>query len=762
MLFATKPTHRQGAVGFGGHGSVQYVVLVYSGDIVPDWIEHAAGREEKEMNRQALIRRFPAVAAGAILTAVLLVLFLLLNDASTRSYASAPTAGRHPIATPYATSPGALPQDWPLPQITDPSPQHWLRRITFTLTADDYTTYHNETYGVYGEGGMLLPRDAEILEIEHTGGSYEIQVHYNYITIDFRDLQGYTKIVYRTQSFVTYDGKDCTLTWEKEVHNGNRPESADWEISFYYPVTYTDHITHIWPSGYTHEPGRISWAASYGKGGGGLNLQIDFAFCYRPVLLVHGYCSSAAMWGPLDGPIDFKHALEDRGFPVETIDLGGSRPANGDIWSYAHQLAAKINEMKRQYDVDQVDIVAHSMGGLVARAYALLHRSSRDVNTLIMLGTPNNGSGLCYSRYWRFLRNLLTAHELLSGKLPCQFRGVAGTQMAPRSRFLRTLNSIGLQPSIENYYTIAGYKPLPITSRLLWGLDDGVVTVGSVHAIPATTDYLLYLDHFEYDDVYFVLNLIVSILRGTTPSAATLNHVQQSDTEYQESALIEDLVTVGSGNIHSIPIDPTVSEVHFVLASDGEELDFTLTSPGGTRITPIVAASDPSIAYTNAITTLMGYGITHPQPGQWTAHVAISGTASSEVGYAMLALMDTDLGLSILLDEKVYHVGNPVPLMAQLVNTSTPTTEATLVAQIECPDGSREAVPLYDDGLHGDGEASDGVYSNLYTDTTVAGAYYITVTASGTMDDEQFVRETATTIWVDQSVYLPFIGKNSP
>ena len=39
-----------------------------------------------------------------------------------------------------------------------------------------------------------------------------------------------------------------------------------------------------------------------------------------------------------------------------------------------------------------VDLVAHSMGGLVARVYIAQVMDERDVAQLIMLGTPNGGS----------------------------------------------------------------------------------------------------------------------------------------------------------------------------------------------------------------------------------------------------------------------------------------------------------------------------------------------------------------------------------
>lgn len=58
-----------------------------------------------------------------------------------------------------------------------------------------------------------------------------------------------------------------------------------------------------------------------------------------------------------------------------------------------------INEIKKRTGATKVNIVAHSMGGLIARAYIQSNNYNNDVDKLIMLGTPHYGSVNAYYLY---------------------------------------------------------------------------------------------------------------------------------------------------------------------------------------------------------------------------------------------------------------------------------------------------------------------------------------------------------------------------
>jgi triacylglycerol lipase len=107
----------------------------------------------------------------------------------------------------------------------------------------------------------------------------------------------------------------------------------------------------------------------------------------RPLLvLVHGYAGNCGQWWWL------RRRLRARGFSVATINL---EPPHGDIDAFAEQLHARIETLLRETGGERVSLIAHSMGGLVSRAYLRRHGSER-VSSLITLGTPHHGTVLAY------------------------------------------------------------------------------------------------------------------------------------------------------------------------------------------------------------------------------------------------------------------------------------------------------------------------------------------------------------------------------
>ena len=103
-----------------------------------------------------------------------------------------------------------------------------------------------------------------------------------------------------------------------------------------------------------------------------------------PVLLVHGYGCNSGYWSYLIP------RLERNVISHASIDL---EPVDGAIDDYVPPMQRAVEDLCAATGAPQVAIVAHSMGGLVARAWMRVHGSGR-VARLITLGTPHHGTGL--------------------------------------------------------------------------------------------------------------------------------------------------------------------------------------------------------------------------------------------------------------------------------------------------------------------------------------------------------------------------------
>jgi hypothetical protein len=107
-------------------------------------------------------------------------------------------------------------------------------------------------------------------------------------------------------------------------------------------------------------------------------------------------------WQPLienkPGWTDLVDVLESQGYKMNCTIIPVPYDWRLDIDTIARDyLKPAINYVKNRFpNVSHVDIVAHSMGSLVARAYIQSDSFENDVRKLAMVGSPNEGAGIAY------------------------------------------------------------------------------------------------------------------------------------------------------------------------------------------------------------------------------------------------------------------------------------------------------------------------------------------------------------------------------
>lgn len=105
---------------------------------------------------------------------------------------------------------------------------------------------------------------------------------------------------------------------------------------------------------------------------------------HLPVLLIHGYVCNSGYWAR------FSKRLSERSISHFALDL---EPLFASIDDFAPLVAKKVEEICQQTGSEQIILVGHSMGGLVARHYMRLYSSKR-IAHIITLGSPHHGTGL--------------------------------------------------------------------------------------------------------------------------------------------------------------------------------------------------------------------------------------------------------------------------------------------------------------------------------------------------------------------------------
>ena len=276
--------------------------------------------------------------------------------------------------------------------------------------------------------------------------------------------------------------------------------------------------------------------------------EVSITFKRLPVLLVHGFQRNAP-FDPEDGWKEMAKILSGSDSGVNIKDLENSdysynlwyfpaknpgypavyvsdyshdddRPTTSSISDYALSLKAEIDYIKNKREhCSKVDIVAHSMGGLVTRRYIEsadfgidYYSQDNDVNNLIMIGTPNLGAPAAALASYFGLSSLL-GYE-------------CGEEMAinSNSNFLPTLNG-GVTGEGEgvHYFTIAGEVPVVClhneTNCLLPIPTDTVVTLGEVRLpLPVRNYTVMFADHSGLINEEKVADAVKDILSGNPPT----------------------------------------------------------------------------------------------------------------------------------------------------------------------------------------------------------------------------------------------------
>ncbi|MEO3974133.1 alpha/beta fold hydrolase [Streptomyces sp. CAU 1734] len=105
---------------------------------------------------------------------------------------------------------------------------------------------------------------------------------------------------------------------------------------------------------------------------------------HPPVLLLHGFADNRSVF------VLLRRSLARHGW--RHLECLNHSPLTSDIRTAAELLGRHVEDIRDRTGRNQVDIVGHSLGGLIARYYIQCLGGDLRVRTLVTLGTPHSGT----------------------------------------------------------------------------------------------------------------------------------------------------------------------------------------------------------------------------------------------------------------------------------------------------------------------------------------------------------------------------------
>ena len=450
-----------------------------------------------------------------------------------------------------------------------------------------------------------------------------------------------------------------------------------------------------------------------------------------PIVFVHGWkgMDFSGCTRPDDYPDTYFQSvdeyLQQAGYPVYYARLETSYCYTPPLRANVVPLTTAINQAKTDTQQPKVILIAHSMGGLVSRAYIEGPEYAGDVAALFTFGSPHLGTPIVDLLVFAGDRRPLSVYCLFQ-PAACEFsvRGMYYFNQQHRQR-----------DGVE-YHVIGGNAPFfdrtalgMVTGVLIPGPDDGIVPTGSGTATGLGT-----MDRWVTDEVhgpggdggfgartYFIRDggpstSYTACLKKVLVDQAstTCGAVQAQSTGPHVGAMAEDggelaqaadpdlaqripfahgRLLAGQTAHRTITLEggPTLVAAHW----QAGDLRMDLRDPRGQHIDPQYAASHPDEVVFKADGTTTVYYLLDARAGTW--RLELTGTNVPEEGsaYSTFAAFNSGLALTGAVDRDTYVPGATAILTARLAGSPA---RARVTATIIRADGVQTTVTLLPHG----------------------------------------------------------------
>lgn len=437
----------------------------------------------------------------------------------------------------------------------------------------------------------------------------------------------------------------------------------------------------------------------------------------KPVIMVHGLWSNAAAWAEYPTYLREAHSFAWEGYAVgadpyvakmDTGDHPGNYKPTNTIFQNAQELGKQIKFVREQKNAWHVDVVAHSMGGLISRQYinafmAPVFDGKPEISHLVMLGTPNMGSPCA-----DLVGNIFEFFEQMDMNA---MRELRPSVVADFNR--RTTNRKGVKFSI-----LIGYAIPQTCQTEVRG--DGVVPVMSARFNIVDRDYA-FRDHLSLTDDMnfkrFVLpRLAIGPKKARTESAIvwfdnTYNETfafGESGNLFQKTSFERETVNDSENftNREKVVLPPKQTKEIEISANANGILIVAPTSVVATLTDANGAILGKSEGGTEAMKNLFRTINIDKKPSG-AMKLKLENFANEEVTIFVAGFGASAANSSFTIEAGKPNAAGTIPLTAKIVENNAPVLNAKITAKIV---GQEKEIRFFDDGKHLDGAANDGIY----------------------------------------------------
>ncbi|MFZ6028166.1 MAG: LamG-like jellyroll fold domain-containing protein [Chloroflexota bacterium] len=438
-------------------------------------------------------------------------------------------------------------------------------------------------------------------------------------------------------------------------------------------------------------------------------------------------------------------------YPVYYAHLVSNPCYTVSLHENAKNLRDSINQAKSETGAGKVILIAHSMGGIVSRAY-IENKSlyQGDVDTLFTLGSPHQGVQL------DVLKELFGGWEALGLAIYCLRWGPAACQFSELGMVIENRVYSKRNQNVK-YYTISGDAPWDtrnaegkiLDALMLFQANDGIIKQDSGLGLPGVTqgfptdenhnvfgngDYdWTYLDErhtgqqtsYSHSYTECLERVLVNGENHCLPSAGRdterADFMQSGDrqrTSIEASKLLP-------GEIYTRTLQLESAATAFAASWFTGTVQVTLQAPDGTLIDADYALANPGVVSCTVGSRGAVYSFAIISGGQWKMILNGSDLPAGGTSVMTFATMESPLALQASSELPWYGVGDTAAITATLLGA--PISSATLTARVTLADQSTVNVALLPVG--------EGNYRGEWLVSNVPGYAQATVTARGQLQD---------------------------